>query len=147
MLNQIDEGGMSRQVQHSKKRSTAVLTANRGDKSSKENKARNKELGKKVRSMGYGYKKVKGEYPETDSKTGEKKTVSEPSIAVNAPKKKFRKFKKQMKRLSEKNGWFVPTYTLLEYLRKQNKESIITPKQRAALERKWLVNKLFLGAS
>ena len=55
--------------------------------------------------------------------------------------------KKQMKRLSEKNGWFVPTYTLLEYLRKQNKESIITPKQRAALERKWLVNKLFLGAS
>ena len=36
MLNQIDEGGMSRQVQHSKKRSTAVLTANRGDKSSKE---------------------------------------------------------------------------------------------------------------
>ena len=102
MLNQIDEGGMSRQVQHSKKRSTAVLTANRGDKSSKENKARNKELGKKVRSMGYGYKKVKGEYPETDSKTGEKKTVSEPSIAVNAPKKKFRKFKKQMKRLGKK---------------------------------------------
>ena len=58
MLNQIDEGGMSRQVQHSKSRSTAQLTATRGDKSSKENKARNKELGKKVRSMGYGYKKV-----------------------------------------------------------------------------------------
>ena len=97
----IGEGGMSRQVQHSKSRSTAQLTATRGDKSSKENKARNKELGKKVRSMGYGYKKVKGEYPEVDTKTGEKKTVKEPSITVNAPKKKFKKFRKQMKRLGK----------------------------------------------
>ena len=98
---ELDEGGMARQVKHSKSRSTAVLTANRGDKSSKENKARNKELGKKIRSMGYGYKKVKGEYPEKDEKTGKKKTVSEPSMAVNAPKKKFKKFKKQMKRLGK----------------------------------------------
>ena len=97
----IGEGGMARQVKHSKSRSTAVLTANRGDKSGKENKARNKELGKKIRSMGYGYKKVKGEYPEKDEKTGKKKTVSEPSMAVNAPKKKFKKFKKQMKRLGK----------------------------------------------
>ena len=89
---ELDEGGMARQVKHSKSRSTAVLTANRGDKSGKENKARNKELGKKIRSMGYGYKKVKGEYPEKDEKTGKKKTVSEPSMAVNAPKKKFKKF-------------------------------------------------------
>ena len=98
---ELDEGGMARQVKHSKSRSTAVLTANRGDKSSKENKARNKELGKKIRSMGYGYKKVKGEYPEKDEKTGKEKTVSEPSMAVNAPKKKFKKFKKQMKRLGK----------------------------------------------
>ena len=97
----IGEGGMARQVKHSKSRSTAVLTGNRADKSSKENKARNKELGKKIRSMGYGYKKVKGEYPEKDEKTGKKKTVSEPSMAVNAPKKKFKKFKKQMKRLGK----------------------------------------------
>ena len=97
----IGEGGMARQVKHSKSRSTAVLTGNRADKSSKENKSRNKELGKKIRSMGYGYKKVKGEYPEKDEKTGKKKTVSEPSMAVNAPKKKFKKFKKQMKRLGK----------------------------------------------
>jgi len=97
----LDEGGMARQVKHSKSRSTAVLTGNRADKSSKENKSRNKELGKKIRSMGYGYKKVKGEYPEKDEKTGKKKTVSEPSMAVNAPKKKFKKFKKQMKRLGK----------------------------------------------
>ena len=98
---ELDEGGMARQVKHSKSRSTAVLTGNRADKSSKENKSRNKELGKKIRSMGYGYKKVKGEYPEKDEKTGKKKTVSEPSMAVNAPKKKFKKFKKQMKRLGK----------------------------------------------
>ena len=32
--------------------------------------------------MGYGYKKVKGEYPEKDEKTGKKKTVSEPSLPL-----------------------------------------------------------------
>ena len=30
-------------------------------------------------------------------------------------------FKKQMERLSQKNGWFVPAFTLLEYLRKKIK--------------------------
>ena len=35
---ELDEGGMARQVKHSKSRSTAVPTANRGDKSSKETK-------------------------------------------------------------------------------------------------------------
>ena len=56
-------------------------------------------------------------------------------------------FKKQMKRLSQKNGWFVPAFTLLEYLRKKNKELVINSKQRAKLERKWLINKLFLGST
>ena len=99
----IREGGLNRIAQHSKSRNTAVLTANRGDKSSKENKKANKDLGKKVRSMGYGYKKVKGEYPEKDDK-GNTKTVKEPSIVVNAPKKKFKKFKKQMKRLGKEHN-------------------------------------------
>ena len=52
-------------------------------------------------------------------------------------------FKKQMKRLSEKNGWFVPVSTLLEYLRKENKKLVISSKQRITLERKWLINKFF----
>ena len=69
----LEEGGMNRIMSHSQKRNTAVLTANRGDKSRSENKARNAELGKKIRSMGYGYKKVSGEYPEKDDKTGETK--------------------------------------------------------------------------
>ena len=99
----LNEEGMARVVQHSKNKSTAVLTAQRGDKSKKENKKSNKELRKKIRSHGYGYKEVKGEYPEKDDK-GNTKTVREPSVVVNAPKKrkKYLKFKKQMKRLGKK---------------------------------------------
>jgi hypothetical protein len=97
----LEEGGMNRIMSHSQKRNTAVLTANRGDKSRSENKARNAELGKKIRSMGYGYKKVSGEYPEKDDKTGETKLVKEPSVVVNAPKKKGRVFKRRMKRLGK----------------------------------------------
>tara|TARA_Y100001963_G_scaffold139823_1_gene206095 strand:+ start:207 stop:704 length:498 start_codon:yes stop_codon:yes gene_type:complete len=97
----LSEGGMSRVVRNSKSRSTAVLTASRGDKSNKQNKAANKDLQKKVRSLGYGYRKVEGSYKEKDEKTGESKNVKEKSIVVNAPKKKFRKFKKQMKRLGK----------------------------------------------
>ena len=107
----LTEGGMSRVVSHSKSRNTAVLTATRGDKSNKENKKSNKELRQKIRSHGYGYKEVKGEYPEKDDK-GNKKTVSEPSVVVNAPKKKYKTFKKRMKRLGK------------EY----NQDSVITKK-------------------
>ncbi len=96
----LSEGGMSRVVRNSKIRSTAVMTASRGDKSNKQNKAANKDLQKKVRSLGYGYRKVEGSYKEKGD-DGKEKNVKEKSIVVNAPKKKFRKFKKQMKRLGK----------------------------------------------
>jgi len=96
----LSEGGMSRVVRNSKSRSTAVMTASRGDKSNKQNKAANKDLQKKVRSLGYGYRKVEGSYKEKGD-DGKEKNVKEKSIVVNAPKKKFRKFKKQMKRLGK----------------------------------------------
>ena len=54
-------------------------------------------------------------------------------------------FKIQMKRLSNKNGWFVPLSTLLEFLKKENKTQIISNSQRRALEWKWLFDKLILG--
>ena len=97
----LEEGGMNRIMSHSQRRNTAVLTAHRGDKSKGENRERNKELGKKIRSMGYGFKKVSGEYPEKDDRTGETKLVKEPSLVVNAPKKKGRVFKRRMKRLGK----------------------------------------------
>ena len=52
------------------------------------------------------------------------------------------KFKIQMKRLSKKNGWFVPVSTLLDFLKKKNKMHIINNEQRKALEWKWLVDKI-----
>ena len=57
------------------------------------------------------------------------------------------KFKKQMKRLSKKNGWFVSVSTLLDFLKKENKTQVINTKQRTALEWKWLFDKLILGST
>ena len=47
-----------------------------------------------------------------------------------------------MKRLSEREGWFVPVNTLLDFLRKKNKVQIINDKQRENLEWKWLFDKV-----
>ena len=52
-----------------------------------------------------------------------------------------------MKRLSKKDGWFVPVSTLLEFLKKQNKTQIIDKHQISELEWKWLFNKLILGST
>lgn len=57
------------------------------------------------------------------------------------------KFKKQIKRLSKKNGWFVPVSTILDYLKTKNETQIINSKQRADLEWRWLLDKLFLGTT
>ena len=56
-------------------------------------------------------------------------------------------FKIQMKRLSKKDGWFVPLSTLLEFLKKENKTQIINNSQRRMLEWKWLFDKLILGST
>ena len=56
-------------------------------------------------------------------------------------------FKRQMKRLSKKDGWFVTVSTLLEFLKKENKTQIIDNNQRRKLEWKWLFNKLILGST
>tara|TARA_Y100000590_G_scaffold360828_1_gene417284 strand:- start:7099 stop:8034 length:936 start_codon:yes stop_codon:yes gene_type:complete len=57
------------------------------------------------------------------------------------------KFKKQIERLSKKNGWFVPVSTLLDFLKKKNKTKIISDNERRNLEWKWLLNKLILGST
>jgi hypothetical protein len=58
-----------------------------------------------------------------------------------------KKFEFLIKRLATKNGWFVPVSTLLDYLRKNNGDYIITRAQRAMLERKWLWHKLRVGTT
>lgn len=52
------------------------------------------------------------------------------------------RFKALMERLSNKNGWFVPVSTLLDYLKQQRGPHHITGRERRRLERKWILQKL-----
>ncbi len=52
-----------------------------------------------------------------------------------------------MKRLSQKNGWFVPAATLLDYLMEKNGCHTITDAERRQLERHWLLHKIWSGAT
>jgi hypothetical protein len=53
------------------------------------------------------------------------------------------KFKELMTRLSRKNGWFVPTNVLLDYLSRERGIHTITASERMFLEWKWLLHKLW----
>ena len=57
------------------------------------------------------------------------------------------RFTQLMTRLAQKNGWFVPVTTLLDYLSAQQGETVITAAQRRGLERRWLLSKLRVGYS
>ena len=57
------------------------------------------------------------------------------------------RFQSLIRRLSRKNGWFVPVSTLLDFLRKQNRGGTITGAQRAAMERRWLKEKVRTGTA
>jgi hypothetical protein len=52
-------------------------------------------------------------------------------------------FRHLMKRLSKRNGWFVPVHTLLDYILQAREEQSITRQQLSALERKWLWHKIW----
>jgi hypothetical protein len=55
------------------------------------------------------------------------------------------RFRSLMERLSQKNGWFVPVATLLDYLLAHKVANTIGDAERARLERKWLWHKLRSG--
>lgn len=57
------------------------------------------------------------------------------------------RFVELMKRLSVKNGWFVPVQSVLEYLTRGNGQRVITTDERSGLEWKWLKDKCFHGTS
>ena len=93
--SQLDEGGLSRLVSQSKKKGVAVLSGTRGDKSSKEKKARNQQLVKDIRGKGLpGPTKAKGKW----------EGGSERSHIVTSGKKGKRKFKKAIDTLGQKYG-------------------------------------------
>jgi len=101
----IEESSMSRLKSQSDKGGTAVMSASRGDKSSKENRARAKKLDKDIRSkFGKGATKVSGRYMEKDEKTGKERKVKERSHVVQSGKMGKRKFKKAVKSLGKKYG-------------------------------------------
>jgi acyl carrier protein len=57
------------------------------------------------------------------------------------------RFERLMRRLSAKDGWFVPVTTLLDFLLEAKGRHVITAAERRALERRWLAHKLRVGPS
>ena len=103
--SQLDESSLSRIKSKSDKGGMAIISGSRGDKSSKENKSRAKQLDKDIRGKGLpGATKVTGRYDEKDEKTGKETKVKERSHVVTSGKKGKRKFKKAVKALGKKYG-------------------------------------------
>ena len=104
-IDDINESSMSRIKRQSDKGGTAVMSASRGDKSNKENRARARKLDRDIRGkFGKGATKVTGKYDEKDEKTGETKRVKERSHVIQSGKMGKRKFKKAVKSLGKKYG-------------------------------------------
>lgn len=57
------------------------------------------------------------------------------------------RFRSLIDRLKRKNGWFVPVNTLLDYLLKNQTDSVIAAQQRRDMEWRWLRRKLLNGTS
>ena len=101
----MQESSLSRIKSKSDKGGMAIISGSRGDKSSKENKARAKQLDKDIKGKGLpGATKVSGRWDETDDNTGKTSKVKERSHVVTSGKKGKRKFKKAVKALGKKYG-------------------------------------------
>lgn len=57
------------------------------------------------------------------------------------------RFVELMKSLSRRNGWFVPVSTVLDHIEAQRGPVVLTPAQRARLERRWLWHKVRFGTA
>ena len=101
--SQLEESSLSRIKSKSDKSGIAALSADRGDKSRKENQARSKQLQKDIRGkFGRGPTKVKGSYLEKDKETGKERKVKEKSYVIDRGKLSKRDFKKKAKKLGKK---------------------------------------------
>lgn len=56
-------------------------------------------------------------------------------------------FRRLLSRLAQKDGWFVPVNTLLDHILSERRTHELTPSQRAGMERKWLLHKLWVGTT
>ena len=101
-IEDIQESSLSRIQSKSKKSGIAAISADRGDKSRKENQARSQQLQKDIRGkFGRGPTKVKGSYLENPGSKDERK-VKEKSYVIDRGKMGKRKFKKEVKKLGKK---------------------------------------------
>ena len=99
----MQESSLSR-IQSKAKKGIAVMSASRGDKSAKENRARGKQLDKDIRGrFGRGATKVTGSYLEKGD-DGKERRVKEKSHVIDRGKMGKRKFKKAVKKLGKKYG-------------------------------------------
>ena len=102
----LDESSLSRIKSKSDKGGIALMSASRGDKSKKENRARAKQLDKDIRGRGLGgATKVTGSYMEKGD-DGKERKVKERSHVVSSGKMGKRKFKKEVKKLGKKYGQY-----------------------------------------
>ena len=100
----LDESSLSRIKSKSDKGGIALMSASRGDKSKKENRARAKQLDKDIRGRGLGgATKVTGSYMEKGD-DGKERKVKERSHVISSGKMGKRKFKKEVKKLGKKYG-------------------------------------------
>jgi hypothetical protein len=98
----IQETSLNRVRSKSEKGGMAIMSAQRGDKSKTENKARSKQLEKDIRGAGLpGPTKVSGRYTENPGTPQEKK-VGEKSHVISSGKKGKRAFKKAVTKLGKK---------------------------------------------
>ena len=96
---ELDESSLSRLAKKTEKGGTAYMSAERGDKSKKENKARTKQLGKDIRGAGLpGPTKVEGQYKEA----GQPKATKEKTSVISSGKMGKKRFKKTVKKLGKK---------------------------------------------
>ena len=98
----LQETSLTRVMSKSEKGGMAIMSAQRGDKSKEENKARSRQLEKDIRGAGLpGPTKVSGRYTENPGTSQEKK-VGEKSHLISSGKMGKRKFKKAVEKLGKK---------------------------------------------
>ena len=98
----MQESSLNRIRQKDSKGGMAIMSAQRGDMTKKQNKARSKQLDKDIRGAGLpGPTKVSGRYTENKGQKDERK-VGERSSVVSSGKMGKRKFKKAITKLGKK---------------------------------------------
>ena len=95
----IQESSLNRVASKTDRGGVGYISAERADKSKKENKSRSKQLTKDIRGAGLpGPTKVEGQYKEA----GQDKPSKEKTQVVSSGKQGKKRFKKTMKKLGKK---------------------------------------------